>query len=110
MEKKWKKFKVNGRDVLGWRIQEIAEQIHNKTDDDNNEVNLLLWRSRNSQVSQAFQLLLQQFCCCCNLLSLHSKQAPTTTCCCCLWLTQSTHAVNSRLLLFVMQFHSALLN
>jgi hypothetical protein len=43
-------FKVNGHDVLGWRIQDIAEQIHNKTDDDNNKVNLLLWRSKNSQV------------------------------------------------------------
>lgn len=40
--------------MLGWRIQEIAEQIQakSKTDDDNNEVNLLLWRSSNSQVGK----------------------------------------------------------
>ncbi|CAG9809798.1 unnamed protein product [Chironomus riparius] len=49
-------LKVNGQDVLGWRIQEIAEQIHNKTDDDNNEVNLLLWRARNSQQGYQPQL------------------------------------------------------
>ncbi|KAG5673007.1 hypothetical protein PVAND_003087 [Polypedilum vanderplanki] len=49
-------LKVNGRDVLGWRIQEIAEQIHNKTEDDNNKVNLLLWRSKNSQVNDSFIL------------------------------------------------------
>lgn len=45
-----KTFKVNGRDCLGRQIQDIAKQIHNQTDDDNNEVNLLLWRSANSQV------------------------------------------------------------
>lgn len=48
--KKYKTFKVNGHDCLGRQIQDIAEQIHNQTDDDNNEVNLLLWRSTNSQV------------------------------------------------------------
>lgn len=60
-------FKVNGRDVLGLRIQEIAEQIHNKTDDDNNEVNLLLWRSRNSQVNEIL-LFFSTI-----VLSLHSR-------------------------------------
>lgn len=41
--------------MLGWRIQEIAEQIQakSKTDDHNNEVNLLLWRSNNSQVRKS---------------------------------------------------------
>ncbi|CRK88692.1 CLUMA_CG002405, isoform A [Clunio marinus] len=47
-------LKVNGRDCLGRQIQDIAKQIHNRTDDDNNEVNLLLWRSNNSQ-QQGYQ-------------------------------------------------------
>ena len=56
-------MKVNGQDVLGWRIQEIAEQIHNKTDDDNNEVNLLLWRARNSQVYKLSYILYHTYIC-----------------------------------------------
>lgn len=48
-----KTFKVNGHDCLGRNIQDIAKQIHNQTDDDNNEVNLLLWRSTNLQVKLA---------------------------------------------------------
>lgn len=46
--------------MLGWRIQEIAEQIQAKreTDDDNNEINLLLWRSSNSQVRKNFFFFL----------------------------------------------------
>lgn len=45
-----KTFKVNGVDCLGQRIQDIAKQIHNPTDDNSNKVNLLLWRSTNAQV------------------------------------------------------------
>lgn len=45
-----KTFKVNGVDCLGETIQNIAKQIHSPTDDDSNEVNLLLWRSTNAQV------------------------------------------------------------
>lgn len=45
-------LKVNGHDCLGRQIQDIAKQIHNQTDDDNNEVSLQLWRSTNSQQQQ----------------------------------------------------------
>jgi len=48
-------LKVNGHDCLGRQIQDIAKRIHNRTDDDNNEVNLLLWRSTNLQKQQGYQ-------------------------------------------------------